>query len=216
MDIPYLREFWKMANESKTETLGNYLKNVNSLKQNRNLHFKDSDDMSGKTNKTELMEINSDNFEVTDEIIRRWGRNLELADYIFLEEEFYKLGGNEAEDTLQERLFKNMARTLLTAEKALDNDDANTYEKMMKIFSTQMNDANIKPVQMKANAREGELDNWGQWVELIEREEPIEDGEKDYQPRFIGRYVDRFFVSQIGRIFGRVKDEDIKKLEGEE
>lgn len=217
MDIPYLKDFWKQANDSQNETIGTYFKNL-SLKQNRDLRFKDSDEISGKTNKAELYEIDYEDFEITDEILRRWGRNLELEDYIFLEEEFQRLGGNEVEDTIQERLFKNMAKTQWMAERALQEGDHNKYEKMMKTLSTQMNDANIKPVQVKSASMDGGLNNWGEWIKLIEEKEPAStrEEEKKYEPKFVKNYVERWFVTQMKRVFGRIKDEDITKLDGEE
>ena len=215
MNIPYLKEFWKMANNASTETVGTYLKNLNSLKQNKDLRFVDSDDVSGKTNKAELIDIDED-FEVTNKIIKRWGRNLEVEDYIFLEEEYENLGGNEAETTIQERLFKNMARTQWMANKALEENDTNRYEKMMKTLSTQMNDANIKPVQVKSASENGQIASWSEWVKHIEEDEPITENSSEYEPKYIKDYVQRFFVTQVKRVFGLVKDEDIKKLDGEE
>lgn len=215
MDIPYLKDFWKQANDAKTETIGTYFKNL-SLKQNKELRFKDSDSISGKTNKAELYEINYDDFEVTETILRRWGRNLEIEDYIFLEEEYDNLGGYEAETAIQERLVKNMARTQWMADKALADGDHGKYEKMMKTLSTQMQDANIKPVQVKSASEDGGLRSWGEWVKKVEETEPCVDEEKDYEPKFVKEYVERWFITQMKRVFGRIKDEDIVKMDGEE
>lgn len=214
MDIPYLKRFWKSANESDNETIGTYLKNLNSLQQNSELRFEDSDSMNTKTNNAELVDIDSD-FELTTNIIRKWGRGLELEDYMFLEEEFENIGGHEAETTVQEKLFKNMAHTQLQVNKAIETGDTVTYEKMTKILSTQMNDANVKPVQLKGISDDGATKSYGEMIRMIENDEPCTDN-KDYEPTYVKQYVERFFISQIKRVFGRVKDEDIKKLEGEE
>lgn len=216
MDIPYLKEFWKQANDADNETIGTYLKNLNSLRQNKELRFKDSDDISGKTNKAELVDIDTD-FELTDEIIKKWGRNLELEDYIFLEEEFENLGGDQAEDTLQERLFKNMAKTQWMANKAYEEGDHGKYEKMMKTLSQQMQDADIKPVQRKSTSDEGGFRSWGEIVKMIEETEPISEQADEFQDADgIYKYIDRWFITQMKRVFGKIKDEDIVKLDGEE
>jgi hypothetical protein len=214
MDIPYLKEFWKQANEAKNETVGTYFKNL-SLKQNRDLHFKNSDDLTGKTNKAELSGMDYEDFEITNEMIRRWGRNLELEDYIFLEEEYDNLGGYEAETAIQERLVRNMARTQLMAEKASEEGDTNRYEKMMKTLSSQMNDANIKPVQVKSASEDGSLRSWGEWVKKIEETEPVTEDESEFEPKYIKKYIERWFITQIQRVFGKIKDENIKKMDGE-
>lgn len=216
MDIPYLKDFWKQANESPNETIGTYFKNL-SLKQNRDLRFKDSDEITGKTNRAELTNIDYEDFELTDEIIKRWGRNLELDDYIFLEEEFDRLGGNEAETTIQETIFKNMARTQWMANKALEEGDHNKYEKMMKTLSQLMQDANIKPVQVKSASQDGSIASWGEWVKHIEEDEPIDDLHEEFQDeKFVRKYIDRFFFTQIKRVFGLANDDDIEKLKGED
>lgn len=214
-NIPYLKEFWKIANEADTETVGTYLKNLNSLKQNKELRFKDSDDINGKTNKAELVDISNENFELTDEIVKKWGRNLELEDYIFLEEEFENLGGHQLEDTLQERLFKNIAKTQWMANEAYENGRIADYEKMMKSLSNQMADANIKPSQTKNANLENGVNSWSEWTKVIEETEPILEEER-FEPKFIKSYIERFFVTQIKRVFGKIKDEDIKKIDGED
>lgn len=216
MDIPYLKEFWKQANDAENETIGTYLKNLNSLRQNKELRFKDSDDIAGKTNTAELLDIDTE-FELTDEVIKKWGRNLELEDYIFLEEEFENLGGNEADTTIQERLFKNMAKTQWMANKAYEEGDHGKYEKMMKTLSTQMQDANIKPVQVKSASEDGGFRSWGEIVKMIEETEPISDQQDEFKDvDGIYKYIDRWFITQMKRVFGKIKDEDIVKLDGED
>lgn len=214
-NIPYLKEFWKIANEADTETVGTYLKNLNSLKQNKELRFKDSDDINGKTNKAELVDISNENFELTDEIVKKWGRNLELEDYIFLEGQFDNLGGNQLEDTLQELLYKNIAKTQWMANEAYENGRIADYEKMMKSLSSQMADANIKPSQTKNANLENGVNSWSEWTKVIEETEPILEEER-FEPKFIKSYIERFFVTQIKRVFGKIKDEDIKKIDGED
>ena len=210
-NIPYLKDFWKRANDAKTETLGTYLKNLNSLNQNTVLEFKDGDSISGRANEVELSTIEHKEFELTDSIIKRWGRDLPLDDYVFLEEEFERLGGYEVETTIQERLFKNMAKTQLMAEKAMAEGDVTKYEKMMKTLSSQMQDANIKPVQVKSASEDGGLRSWGEWIAHIEQDEPIIDEGNKYEPKYIANYINRWFITQMQRIFGKIKDEDIKK-----
>lgn len=216
MNIPYVKDYWKSANNAPTETIGTYFKNLNSLPQLKELTFKDSDPISGKTNKAELTDIANVDFEVTDGMLKKWGRRYAKDDIIKLEEIFDSFGGNEAENTIQAKLYENMAKTQMIADKALEEDNPTQYEKMMKILSTQMNDANIKPVQIKSASEDGSINSWGEWVKKIEEVEPIEDGEKDYEPKYIRDYVKRWYVTQVQRVFGKIKDEDIEKLEGED
>lgn len=215
MDLPYLKEYWKQANDSDWETIGTYFKNL-GLKQNVNLRYRDGDEISRKTNKSLLAEIeHEEDFEITDKVLKRWGRNLQYEDYLFMEEEFEAIGGNEAETTVQEKIYINIVKTQWMANKAIEDNDYGRYEKMIKILSTQMQDANIKPVQVKSASEDGSLNNWGEWVKKIEETEPCIDEEHDYEPKFIKKYVERWFVHQIKRIFGLAKEDDVEKLDGE-
>lgn len=215
MDIPYVREFWVQANNATTETVGTYLKNMNSLRQNKELRFKDGDEITGKTNEAETLEDEYEDFVVTRAMIKQWGRSLEKEDYAFLEEEFEKLGGYEAEDTIQQSILRNMSRTQWMANKALEDGDHGKYEKMMKTLSSQMQDANIKPVQIKSASEDG-VKSWSEWVRLIEETEPINEVAEDFKDvDGIYKYIERWFIVQLQRVFGRIKDEDIKKLDGE-
>ncbi|HFK1543539.1 TPA: hypothetical protein ACGXM3_005361 [Bacillus cereus] len=218
MDIPYFKSQWKVANDASTETVGTYFKNINSLKQNQEKRFKDSDDLTGRTNRAELTEIEYEDFEVTETIVKRWGRNLQKDDYMFLQEEFDRLAIAYGCDTpIQENIYKNMARTQWLANTALDDGDVGKFEKLMNTLSKQMNDANLKPVQDMGNAQDNGLNDWGSWVKKIEETEPIPEASEDLRDvDGIKKYVDRWFVTQIKRVFGMIKDEDIVKLDGED
>lgn len=214
MNIPYIKDNWKSANESKSETIGTYLKMVN-LKTYRDLEFEDGDSLSGKTNQQELRKIEMEDVSITEDVLRRWGRTLEEEDYIILEEEFNRLGGHDVDNLIEESTIKNIARTQWMANKALDEGDHVKYEKMIRILSTQMNDAEISPARMKKN-KTNSMESWAEWVAFIEKNEPVEEGEEDYEPKYLSEYINRWFISQMKRIFGKTKDEDIKKMDGEE
>lgn len=212
-NIPYLKEYWKKAFDGVTETIGTYLKNLNSLNQNKELVYADSDDTTSKSSQVESI-IDDDNFEVTKHIIKRWGRNFDVEDYIMLEEIFESFGGYETEDTIQLGLIVNICRTQLMANRALEDGDHAKYEKMINVLSKLMGDANIKPVQIKANIQEGaKMSSWGEWVQLIEEKEPIDELDTSFKDKgFVRKYLDLFFFTQIKRVFGRATDEDIERL----
>lgn len=212
-NIPYLKEYWKKAYDGSTETIGTYLKNLNSLSQNKELVYADSDDTSSKSSQVESL-VNDDNFEVTKTIVKRWGRNYDLEDYIMLEEIFENFGGYQTEDTIQLGLIVNICKTQMVANRALEDGDHTKYEKMMNVLSKLMGDANIKPVQIKSNVEEGsKMSSWGEWVQLIEEKEPIDELDTSFKDKgFVRKYLDLFFFTQVKRVFGRATDEDIDKL----
>jgi hypothetical protein len=110
-----------------------------------------------------------------------------------------------------------MAKTQWMANKAYEEGDHGKYEKMMKTLSTQMQDANIKPVQVKSASEDGGFRSWGEIVKMIEETEPISDQQDEFKDvDGIYKYIDRWFITQMKRVFGKIKDEDIVKLDGEE
>lgn len=216
LNLPYHKKTWKIANESPNETVGTYIKNVNSLQQLNKLTFKDSDELEGKTNKSELGAIDWNGFEITDDMYIRWGRNHPKETYIQLETMFTRFGGKDCDNTIQETLAENMARTQLTANKALAEGDSATYDKMIKTLSMLMNDANIKPVQIK-NVGDDGITSLGEWVRLLEETEPIDEIHKEFKDESrIMRYLDKYFFTQVKRVFNKASEEDIKKLSEED
>lgn len=213
MNIPYLKEFWKKALDSTSDTLGTFLKNLNSLKQNSKLEFVDSDDMTNKSSQAESLTDYS-NFTITPAMLKRWGRSHDIEDYVQLEDTFERMGGYGDIDSIQESLLINVSKTQWMANVALEDGDHAKYEKMMNTLSKLMGDANIKPVQVKANAENGsKMKSWGEWVSLIEEKEPIDELDVSFKDKaFVQKYLDTFFFKQIKRVFGRATDEDVNDI----
>ncbi len=143
------------------------------------------------------------NFEITDDMLERWGYELELEDYEYMEKVYKSLTDTYKSDTpIQRMLYEDISRTRCEANKALRDGNLSLYEKLVKMISTLMNDANIKPVQETAADNEG-LGTWGQWVKKIEEDEPIPEPRDEFKDvDGIGRYINEWFVGHFSRMFG--------------
>ena len=167
-----------MAQAKKTNTslVRVYFQKANSLPQFKGKTSMDSEHISLEdgtlylTNEPiqqeEVQEI-EDDFVITSEIIRRWGRGLPKDDYSFLEEKYQELiAVYDHRNPVQRMLYQNISRTQLEAEKARRNGNPAMYEKMMSTLSKLMGDGNIKPVQ--ENAVSDDEASFGLFIKKIE------------------------------------------------
>ena len=212
-----------MAQAKKTNTslVRVYFQKANSLPQFKGKTSMDSEHISLEdgtlylTNEPilqeEVQEI-EDDFVITSEIIRRWGRGLPKDDYSFLEENYQELiAVYDHRNPVQRMLYQNISRTQLEAEKARRNGNPAMYEKMMSTLSKLMGDGNIKPVQ--ENAVSDDEASFGLFIKKIESEEPIPEPLDEFQDvDGFRKYIDEWFVKPFARIF----DLDMGKTTEEE
>ena len=197
--------------------LKSYMKNVNSLNQYK---FKDSmssdcvvlDDSLLENKKEEVEDIYEER-KMTPELkklcLKRWGSGYSDEDYIYLEDNYAEFYEAYAHDTPAERmLLMNITKTLLEGEKSRKSGDKKGYENMLKLVSSMLTDAAIKPSQKKTMGDEvGEC--FGVFIENLEKNEPVNEAIDDFADvDGIGKYIDRQFVRNFAKIFGLVGDDD--------
>ena len=198
--------------------LKTYMKNVNSLNQYK---FKDSFSsdyivLDDELLKVEIKEKEEDIYEereMTPEAkklcLKRWGPGYSDDDYMYLEENYAEFYDAYAHDTPAERmLLMNISKTLLEGEKSRRSGDKKGYENMLKLVSSMLTDAAIKPSQKKSVGDEvGEC--FGVFIENLEKNEPINEAIDEFEDvDNIGRLIDRQFVKNFAKVFGLVGDDD--------
>lgn len=197
--------------------LKSYMKNVNSLNQYK---FKDSmssdcivlDDSLLENKKEEVEDIYEER-EMTPELkklcLKRWGSGYSDEDYIYLEDNYAEFYEAYAHDTPAERmLLMNITKTLLEGEKSRKSGDKKGYENMLKLVSSMLTDAAIKPSQKKTMGDEvGEC--FGVFIENLEKNEPVNEAIDEFADvDNIGKLIDRQFVKNFAKVFGLVGDDD--------
>ena len=197
--------------------LKSYMKNVNSLNQYK---FKDSmssdcvvlDDSLLENKKEEVEDIYEER-KMTPELkklcLKRWGSGYSDEDYIYLEDNYAEFYEAYAHDTPAERmLLMNITKTLLEGEKSRKSGDKKGYENMLKLVSSMLTDAAIKPSQKKTMGDEvGEC--FGVFIENLEKNEPVNEAIDDFADvDNIGKLIDRQFVKNFAKVFGLVGDDD--------
>lgn len=198
--------------------LKSYMKNVNSLNQYK---FKDSmssdcivlDDSLIKEEKENIEEDIYEEREMTPELkklcLKRWGSGYSDEDYLYLEDNYAEFYEAYAHDTPAERmLLMNITKTLLEGEKSRKSGDKKGYENMLKLVSSMLTDAAIKPSQKKTMGDEvGEC--FGVFIENLEKNEPVNEAIDDFADvDNIGKLIDRQFVKNFAKVFGLVGDDD--------
>ena len=198
--------------------LKSYMKNVNSLNQYK---FKDSmssdcivlDDNLIKEEKENIEEDIYEEREMTPELkklcLKRWGSGYSDEDYLYLEDNYAEFYEAYAHDTPAERmLLMNITKTLLEGEKSRKSGDKKGYENMLKLVSSMLTDAAIKPSQKKTMGDEvGEC--FGVFIENLEKNEPVNEAIDEFADvDNIGKLIDRQFVKNFAKVFGLVGDDN--------
>lgn len=114
-DVPFLDKVLETSEIDKKETIGVYMKNI--YLNYKNSTWLESDGLGDKGSIT-ISDI--EEFKITPEILRRWGRcGWDLEDYKFLEEEYYQwISRNKCETMSQEKLFQMICTKTLEIIKA--------------------------------------------------------------------------------------------------
>ena len=203
---------------SDDNLLKSYMKNVNSLNQYK---FKDSmssdcivlDDNLIKEEKENIEEDIYEEREMTPELkklcLKRWGSGYSDEDYLYLEDNYAEFYEAYAHDTPAERmLLMNITKTLLEGEKSRKSGDKKGYENMLKLVSSMLTDAAIKPSQKKTMGDEvGEC--FGVFIENLEKNEPVNEAIDEFADvDNIGKLIDRQFVKNFAKVFGLVGDDN--------
>lgn len=135
--------------------------------------------------------------------VKFWGnKKYSVDDYDFLNEVYAELCQDRNPNSFTTKnAYKNIARTQLQAQKALESGNSGEYDKLMKTLSTLMGDANVKPTQT-AGENSG-MASWGEWVRRIEEQRPILAPSAEFEDvDGIEKYIKKFFTKHFNRVFG--------------
>jgi hypothetical protein len=202
----------KKESEEKGKNLASvYMTKINSLGgKNETGHiFADSDRVFESQNSEQLTTDDNDdsNFQITNEMRKRWGKEPDKDEVVFLEEQYQSLiAVYEHKTPIQIMIYEDIAKARSEANKARKNGRINDYDKAMGIVSKLMTDANIKPVQENASGEDG-LSTWGEWIKKIEETEPIPEPTEEFKDvDGIWKYISKWFINHFAKIFGLLSD----------
>ena len=220
------------VSNDELELLKTYMKNVNSLRQYKGktsiqstshvvldvMALKEIEDKylgiieeykNSKIVNEVDEEFDFDNIKVPSHVKKRWGSGYSNEEYVFLEDNYAEFYDTYSHETPAEKmLLMNISRSLLEGERSRKAGRIKEYETMMKLVSSMLTDANIKPSQKKNKGDEiGEC--FGVFIENIEKNEPINEEIDEFEDADkIGRLFERQFVKNFARVFGLVGDDN--------
>lgn len=209
VDKPYIEEFFNRAIEGEGETIGKYFQKI-GMPAWKDKRYKDSQEGLIKVNK-ESIPLQNEEDDMAKILI--WGGNYSVTEFEMLEDFYYKLITNyECNTPIQEALYRNLAKIQLNADRALNNNDIEGFNKLMTLSSKLMTDANIKPNQ-ENSANADSLGTYGLWVKHIENDEPIPKATPEFEDvDNIGNYFQNFLLKQLKKIFGLINAYDEKTM----
>lgn len=175
--------------------------------------YKDSDnllDINLENNKINNinMELNDDDFILTEDIIKYWGNGRDIWEYKFLENEIIRLKTDfECSDYGMEMIMKDICFINLDIERIRWGLDKGDISKLIKSRSDLMNDGNLKPVQA-TGADKNEKVSLGVFIKKWENEKPISKTLDDEMKR----YIDTYMVGHLAKMEG-LNNEAVKMYE---
>lgn len=156
-------------------------------------------------------------FQITKDIVRKWGTGMREDEYDYLEEE-YKDWCNKVDvkSKAQEELIKNICLSQLNIRRAQASNNAKSVQEAQKNFTDLLQNCNLTPRQVNevANVSQAQL-SLGNLIKKIENEEPIGEPEDEFcDPDQIRRYVSAFMFGHLAKAL-KIKN-DNQKLYDEE
>ena len=210
--------FVQSANAGSRNLAKIYFQKINSLfqykgKTSLNSELFKEDKMDNDVLDGELEELDVDdtnNIKVNSEIIRRWGNGLTASDYVFLETNYQEFIDSYSHEQPAERLLlRQLSKVLLEGEHCRKKNDINGFEKMNKLVSQMLSDANIKPSQ-KRTFGEKDGETFGTFIRDIEMNEPIPAPLEQFKDSDkIEKMIIKYFINPMAKVF------DLKGLEDE-
>lgn len=203
LDLPFILERWTGVTQTDNgDNLGNYLRQISSLRGWKGMTYKDSTRLDvGEIQDTQDLLAKTD--KSYQENIKFWAnRNYTPEEFDFLNEVYEELCQDRKPNSFTvKNTYKNVARTQLQINKALEAGNGQEYDRLIKSLSKLMEDGNIKPTQTAGE--NSSVASWGEWVRKIEEQRPVLAPTAEFEDvDGIEKYIKKFFTKHFNRVFG--------------
>jgi hypothetical protein len=176
IDVKFDFVYWKKAEESDLETFGRYITMANSLPQFEGMSWKDS--VFKKEKASESVESKNDKdedeFQITSDLIKKWGRNFQSDDYFKLEDFYNKMMiSNKIESPQDETYLKKLSMISLKMDKELEEGNYAQVKQLGDLFSKYMADSKFRAMDQTDASKTGGLRTFSQIYAEVEKDEFI-------------------------------------------
>lgn len=203
-DLPFKSKEFKNAQENEKETIGIYMGAIY-------LNYKDEGWLNSDGLSIEIIDNSEDEeFSVTKDIIRKWGKKYTEEEYEWLEDTYKEWCTKYKSDTLSEqKTFKFLTIKELEIMNARDRNEP--VDKLEDTFRKYMDTANVTPKD-NSNSQNGDaLNPLGVKIADIEKYRPCEyfaDKKLYVDADGLIDYLNRHVFRPIKNILAKTKDYD--------
>lgn len=153
LDIPFIYTYWRTAVESNPNDPWNVYIRIANSKMNEfktgtweNSKFEPESINPVKLNMDSIIDTISD-FEVTSEMVKKWGKQESLEDYYKLESFYQNMEFSNNIESEQDRVYlKKLALISLKMDKALEAGRYDDAKKLGDLFSNYMRDSQFRAI----------------------------------------------------------------------
>jgi hypothetical protein len=185
----FFYDIWKEVQSETDSPFEDYLKLLDKTKR-AGKKFKDSDTIE-----------NNENLKVDTELLEKWGV-ASMDDVELLEKEYHEWETSyEIDSKAMIDSVKQLCLVELDIRKARAKSDVQALDKLLRIKSQILGDANLKPVQETGNAANEQV-SIGMLIKKFEQEEPIPEIN---EPDWIDE-MKMWIVGQLARMEGLQSD----------
>lgn len=178
-DIMFDITYWEKAVESRNDTFGKYMTMANSLPQFDNATWKNSVfEISTKKEETIVEETETvvlptrqkEEFDVTDDILNKWGFGYQPEEYKAFESKYHMLKNNYQEKTaMHTEALLTYIRYRVKEELATAKGDSKSAKEWGTLAKDAATAAKINPSQLSKSDLSDGLDTFGQLVRTVEQ-----------------------------------------------
>ncbi len=178
LDVPFIYSYWRSAIESNPEDPWNtYIRMANSkINEFKKGTWKDSKFQPDSINPVKLnmtqTVLNSPHFDVTEEMVLKWGSKHESSeDYYALEQFYNDMKRTNTIETTQDIIYlKKLAVISLKMDKALEDSNYDEAKKLGDLFSKYMADSKFRAMDKTEADKTGGIRNFGSIYAEVEKD----------------------------------------------
>lgn len=224
MNKPFIKEVWDTSVEtsqklkSKPHPFGEYMKKINSLKQYKEMTFKDSQDSIAISDLYDesLSSIERDDGEKINfdpQLIAKWGENYSQFQILKLEKFYQEMSMQyDISTEVQKGLLRQLSMINQELDEAMKAKDFKTYNDLTKTHNLVMTSAGFRPIDKRNIADETGLGSFSEvWAE-IEKEGWVPNDLVDYEPDDIDDML-LYFVQGMQRFTGSAVSTELEDPE---
>lgn len=203
LNVPYIKRLHASIIEKHEElTMTYYLKRLAPFKKYN--VFADSDYADDDEDDVVV------EFEVTPEMIQKWGTDYPPETYSYFENELRNLIAiRKPQSEFEMRRYIQNVKLSLVLNTALREGDAKTIPNLRKSYNDDLKDLGFDEV---LNAKDDDGQTLGQRIQRFEKTKPIPDRDEFEDVSMIEKYFKKWFQIPIKRNLGLATEEEVQSL----